>query len=62
MTKKLREEPRAHAPSDDELCMTGKCIGAFCPCLCHTSLKLRHGEIRTEMKHARTDRPPAFPL
>jgi hypothetical protein len=60
MAKKRREVPPDPVPSDDELCMKGRCIGPFCPCLCHTSLKLRHGEIRTQVKHARTDRPLPF--
>lgn len=33
------------ARSDIEKCMAGKCMGAFCPCLCHTSLKYDHGAI-----------------
>jgi hypothetical protein len=28
--------------SDIDKCMAGKCMGAFCPCLCHTSLKYDH--------------------
>lgn len=28
--------------SDIDRCMAGKCMGAFCPCLCHTSLKFDH--------------------
>ena len=30
------------AASDIDRCMAGKCMGAFCPCLCHTSLKYDH--------------------
>ena len=28
--------------SDIDKCLSGKCMGAFCPCLCHTSLKYEH--------------------
>ena len=31
--------------SDIDRCMTGKCMGAFCPCLCHTSLKFDHAAL-----------------
>lgn len=32
--------------SDVERCIDGDCIGAFCPCLCKTSLKVRPAQIR----------------
>ena len=28
--------------TDIDRCLAGKCMGAFCPCLCHTSLKYDH--------------------
>jgi len=28
--------------SDIDKCLAGKCMGPFCPCLCHTSLKYDH--------------------
>ncbi len=40
--------------SDIEKCMAGKCMGAFCPCLCHTSLKYDHAALA-----ARSARGPA---
>jgi hypothetical protein len=34
---------RSKGPASDiDKCMAGKCIGAFCPCLCHTTLKYDH--------------------
>ena len=33
--------------SDIDRCMAGKCMGAFCPCLCHTSLKFDHAALAT---------------
>ena len=33
--------------SDIDRCMAGKCMGAFCPCLCHTSLKFDHATLAT---------------
>ena len=45
--------------SDIERCVTGKCMGPFCPCLCHTSLKYDHAPItprrtRSTLKKPRT--------
>jgi hypothetical protein len=31
--------------SDIDKCLTGKCMGPFCPCLCHTSLKYDHAAL-----------------
>ena len=31
-----------NAQSDIDKCLAGKCMGPFCPCLCHTSLKYDH--------------------
>ena len=30
---------------DIEKCLAGKCMGPFCPCLCHTSLKYDHAAL-----------------
>jgi hypothetical protein len=31
--------------SDIDRCVAGKCMGPFCPCLCHTSLKYDHSAL-----------------
>jgi hypothetical protein len=36
----------AHVDADIAACIAGRCRGQFCPCLCHTSLKLTHDLIR----------------
>ena len=52
---------RSTMQSDIDKCLSGKCMGAFCPCLCHTSLKYdhavlaavnggRHGKPRTTVR------------
>jgi len=50
--------------SDIEKCMAGKCMGAFCPCLCHTSLKYDHAALaarnaRGPVRRKRGARPRA---
>jgi hypothetical protein len=41
-------QPQRGREPDIQRCIDGDCIGAFCPCLCHTSLKVEHDEIRLE--------------
>ncbi len=45
--------------SDIEKCMAGKCMGAFCPCLCHTSLKYDHAAMPTRTVRGRARRKRA---
>ena len=53
-TKKRAADYRTHVDNVDiAACLVGKCRRAYCPCLCHTSLKLTHDQIR---KPGRIDR------
>jgi len=36
--------------SDIDRCMAGKCMGPFCPCLCHTTLKYEHAAPTTRAR------------
>ncbi len=37
-------------------CMSGRCIGRLCPCLCHTTLKIKHEAIVLRLDHRRARR------
>ncbi len=41
-----RRARRDQSP-DIASCVDGRCIGALCPCLCHTSLKIQHSAMKT---------------
>jgi hypothetical protein len=43
---KRKPQAAAYRVGDIAACLDGKCRGAYCPCLCHTSLKLTHDQIR----------------
>jgi hypothetical protein len=45
--------------SDIDRCLAGKCMGAFCPCLCHTSLKYDHALPLARSARATVRRKPA---
>lgn len=49
---------RLGGPADDiQKCVAGRCIGAHCPCLCHTSLKVAHDQLRAD--NARKKQSPS---
>ena len=37
--------------SDIDLCVSGRCIGGLCPCLCHTSLRIPHRSLSAPRKN-----------
>jgi hypothetical protein len=53
MPTKRQPPPATNERPDVERCIESDCIGGFCPCLCHTSLKLDHADLRPAVKRGR---------